>query len=335
MQKSSQIIPEHLLNFKLMIIALITIALGFVFLIWSADKLVENASTLAIHSKISPIMVGLTIIALGTSAPEIFVSAMAAYSNNNDIAIGNVVGSNIMNIALVLGVTAVLKPIKIESHILKQELPVLLLVTVLAGILLFDNQLVMIEGLILIAALIAFLCWLYFVKRDSSDEKLAGEVPEISNIKAGIWVVICLIILPLSARLLVFGAVKMAQILGLSELIIGLTIIAIGTSLPELATVVASIIRRQHGLALGNIIGSNIFNLIAVLPFPALINPGLFDEKVISRDYPIMMFVTVLMIATAYRAIVSRKANSTIGKVEGVLYLSSFVGYTYILFLTN
>lgn len=323
-----------------MLISCALIIIGLVFLIWSAERLVFSASALAYHTGVSPLMIGLTIVAFGTSAPEIFVSAMSAWEGNSNIAIGNVIGSNIMNVALVLGLTAAISPIRVQHSLLRKELPILVIITLIAGILLYDKQLQIFDGLILVSLLVSFLVWLYYSKKSNPSTETIDDLPEsidnVSNKKAIIWLIISLILLPVSAKVLVTGAVQMAQILGLSELFIGLTIIAIGTSLPELATAIASMLKKQDNLALGNIVGSNIFNLLAVLPFPAFLNPGTVDIMVIHRDYPFMLLLTLGLFFAAYSAHRTTPEHPhIISRIEGGIFLGVFGVYTTVLLMTS
>ena len=260
---------------------------------WGADRFVFGASVLAKNIGVSPMIIGLTIVAMGSSAPEIMVAATASLNGNTDTAVGNAIGSNITNIALVLGLTALLKPLSIASSTLKKEMPVLLLVTLLAVYFLSDYLLLRVEGIILIT--------LFFVG---------------------------LILLPLSAHFMVDSAEVIARYFGLSELVIGLTIIAIGTSLPELAACIAGVLKNEDDLALGNIIGSNIFNLLAVLAMPGLIAPGLIDENAASRDSYVMLGLTGLLIIFSFNFKSSRRINRT----EGFCLILCFCAYQYLLF---
>jgi cation:H+ antiporter len=313
-------------------IAISAILLGFVFLTFTADRLVEGSSHIAQHVGVSPLVIGLTIVALGTSAPEIFVAITAAWHNQAGLAIGNAIGSNIANIGLVLGIAALVKPINIHSNILKREYPLLLLVMVLAWILMIDGVLDYRDGLFLLAGLVALLVFLiYSSQRQPGEEALASEFEQelkrpLPLTKSLFFLAIGLVGLPLSSKLLVFGAVKLAHLFGVSDLIIGLTIVAIGTSLPEVAASIAGVLKNEPDIAVGNVIGSNMFNLLAVLPFPGLIAPGAFDYRVFTRDMSVMFIMTLVLLLTIYR---KQRISRFLG--GGLL-----VGYTaYLVFLVS
>lgn len=279
-------------------------------------------------------VIGLTIIAMGSSAPEIVVSAAASISGNTDTAVGNAIGSNITNVALVLGVTALLKPLIVSSTTIRREMPVLLLITLLALYFLYDNQLTFVEGAILIALLIAMIAALVWMslnveKGDPIEKETEDEIPTgVSTGSAIFWIVVGLIMLPLSAHFMVEAAVFIARHFGLSDLVIGLTIIALGTSLPELAASVAGVLKGEDDLALGNIIGSNIFNILAVMAMPGLIAPGLIDPNAASRDGIAMLLITTLMIIFSFNIRGTRRIN----RYEGIALVGCFIGYQYILF---
>jgi cation:H+ antiporter len=301
---------------------------------WGADRFVFGASVLAKNIGVSPMIIGLTIVAMGSSAPEIMVAATASLNGNTDTAVGNALGSNITNIALVLGLTALLKPLSIASSTLKKEMPVLLLVTLLAVYFLSDYLLLRVEGIILITlffVVIGGLTWMSFnmEKGDLLQSETENEIPSgVPTSKAVMWLVVGLILLPLSAHFMVGSAEVIARYFGLSELVIGLTIIAIGTSLPELAACIAGVLKNEDDLALGNIIGSNIFNLLAVLAMPGLIAPGLIDENAASRDSYVMLALTGLLIIFSFNYKSSRRINRT----EGFCLILCFCAYQYLLF---
>jgi cation:H+ antiporter len=310
------------------------------FLFWlvvlsiAADRFVFGASAFAKNLGISPMIIGLTIVAMGSSAPEIMVAATASFNGNTDTAVGNALGSNITNIALVLGLTALLKPLSIASSTLKKEMPVLLLVSLLAVYFLSDFLLLRVEGIILITlffVVIGGLTWMSFNmdKGDPLQPETEGEIP--SNVptgKAVLWLIAGMILLPLSAHYMVGSAEVIARYFGMSELVIGLSIIAIGTSLPELAACIAGVLKNEDDLALGNIIGSNIFNLLAVLAMPGLIAPGAIDENAATRDSYVMLGLTVLLIVFSFHL----KGSRCINRIEGVCLLACFFGYQFILF---
>ena len=311
-----------------------------IFLAWlavlslAADRFVYGASALAKNMGISPMIIGLTIVAMGSSAPEIIVSATASFNGKVDTAVGNAIGSNITNIALVLGLTALLKPLIIASSTLKREMPVLLLVSLLATYMLSDLILSRFEGIILITLfflVIAALIWLSF-NLDKSDPLIAeteSEVPSnVPTFKAIIWLIVGLIMLPLSAGYMVDSATIIAKAFGLSDLVIGLTIIAIGTSLPELAASVAGVLKNEDDMALGNIIGSNIFNILAVMAMPGLIAPGAIDANAAHRDVFIMLGLNFLLILLCFNFRGVRRIN----RIEGLMLISCFIAYQFLLF---
>ncbi|AIF97901.1 calcium/sodium antiporter [Alteromonas australica] len=317
-----------------MFLSVVIFLVGLIVLSWSADRFVYGASALAKNIGISPMMIGLTIVAMGSSAPEIVVSAMASANGNMNTAVGNALGSNITNIALVLGITALVKPLVVASTTLKRELPALLVITLIAVAFLFDGELASYEGLILMGLFVfvlAMMAWLSLQvdKEDPLVAETADEIPSnVSTTSALIWVGVGLVLLPLSAHFLVDSAVEIARYFGISDLVIGLTIIAFGTSLPELAASIAGVLKGEDDLALGNIIGSNIFNLLAVLGMPGLIAPGLLDPDVFNRDMWVMLGLTLLLFLFSFDLIGKR----IISRTNGALFLASFIGYQIWLF---
>lgn len=314
---------------------LAAILLGLVFLVWSADKFVIGAAATARHLGMSPLLVGLTIVSIGTSAPEMFVSAMASLDGAGNLAIGNAIGSNIANIALVLGITALVAPIPLQRGLLKKELPLLMLISLLAGVVLMDLTLDLIDALILIAALI-FALYLMFQQSSDSGEPVmdSNEAEEIENTptaKAVFWLVAGLLILMASSKALVWGATGIASAMGVSDLIIGLTIVAIGTSLPELAASVTSALKGHHDIAIGNVIGSNIFNLLAVMPIPGILAVTAVDSMALYRDYAVMMGLTVALILL----FIINYRTGILGRVSGTLLTTSYAAYMFILFMAN
>ncbi|GAC39378.1 inner membrane protein [Paraglaciecola psychrophila 170] len=301
---------------------------------WGADRFVFGASVLAKNIGVSPMIIGLTIVAMGSSAPEIMVAATASFNGNTDTAVGNALGSNITNIALVLGLTALLKPLSIASSTLKKEMPVLLLVTLLAVYFLSDFLLLKIEGIILITlffVVIGGLTWISFhmEKGDPLQPETENEIPSgVTTSRAVMWLIVGMILLPLSAYFMVDSAEVIARYFGLSELVIGLTIIAIGTSLPELAACIAGVLKNEDDLALGNIIGSNIFNILAVLAMPGLIAPGVVDENAATRDSYVMLALTILLIVFSFNL----KGSRCINRIEGLCLITCFGAYQFLLF---
>jgi len=321
-----------------MLLSSVAVVAGFILLVWGADRFVLGASATARNFGISPLIVGLTIVGFGTSAPEMLVSGMAAYQGSPGISIGNALGSNITNIALVLGVTALIVPLTVHSGIIKRELPILLLVMVLALLLMVDGNLGQGDGLFLLLGMFLMIFWvvrLGLKERDSGDlmsSEFDAEIPEgMPTPKAIIWLVVGMVVLFASSHILVWGAVNIAKAFGVSDLVIGLTIIAVGTSLPELAATIMSALKKEHELAIGNIIGSNMFNILGVMALPGLIYPSVVPEGVLSRDYPMMIGLTIAFFLMAYGF---RGKDGKINRVEGGLLLSAYCGYMYWLYLS-
>ena len=311
-----------------MIEAVAFLIVGLVFLVWSADKLVFGSAALARNFGISPLVIGMTILAMGSSAPEMMVSATAALDGKTDTAVGNVLGSNIANIALVLGITALIKPLSVSSAVLRRELPLMIAVTLLAGALLWDNHLGFYEGVLLFALFAVFIIAMLRISRNEQKHGDAllteqeSEIPQgVSNAKAAIWVVIGLIILPIAASVLVDNAVIIAKFFGMSDLVIGLTIIAVGTSLPELAASLTSVLKGEDDMAVGNIIGSNVFNILAVMGLPGILNPSILSEHAMGRDFWVMLGVSLLLVAMALGK------SRSINRIEGGVLFLAFIGY--------
>jgi len=322
-----------------MFIQILILLVSLVTLVWSADKFVFGASSLARNFGISPMIIGLTIVAMGSSAPEMMIAATSSLDGNPNFAIGNAIGSNITNIALVLGITALFLPLTVSSSTVKREIPLILLITALAYWMLSDSYLGFNEGLSLMIGFFVYIITLLVItihasKKRPSDDPLIieaeQEVPDaVSKPKSFLWLVIGMILLPLSANYLVDSSVFIAKAFGISDLVIGLTVIAIGTSLPELAASIMSIIKKEDDLALGNIIGSNIFNIFAVLSLPGLIAPGAIDPDVATRDAPYMLGVTVLLFLICFTR---NKGSFRITRMKGLLLIGVFVAYQILLF---
>jgi cation:H+ antiporter len=311
---------------------------GFALLIYAADKFVLGSARIAQNLGISPLIIGLTIVGFGTSAPEILVSGFAAWEGNPGLSIGNALGSNITNIALVLGVTALLVPIGVHSKILRRELPVLFTLSLLCFWLFLDGELSQTDGAVMLTGLFLFLAWVIrtaLADKDRLDDPISEEVEQelaghMSTNVALLWSLGGLIGLMAASRLLVWAAVEIAHLYEVSDLVIGLTIIALGTSLPELAASISSILKKEDDLAIGNIIGSNVYNLLAVLSLPALIAPGSVDPDIISRDFPFMLALTGVLFIMGY----GFKKEGRINRFEGGLLFASFCGYQFLLFTT-
>ncbi|OFI34256.1 calcium/sodium antiporter [Alteromonas lipolytica] len=317
-----------------MILQLAIFLAGLAVLSWSADKFVYGASALAKNVGISPMMIGLTIVAMGSSAPEIVVSAIASYNGNPNTAVGNALGSNITNIALVLGITALIKPLLVSSSTLKREFPLLVTINLVAVYFLFDGELSFAEGVVLgvlFVVVLAGMAWmsLQVDKSDPLIDETNDEIPSsVPTSHAAFWIITGLVLLPVSAQFMVDSAVNIARYLGMSDLVIGLTIIALGTSLPELAASVAGVLKGEDDLALGNVIGSNIFNLLAVLGMPGLIAPGLLDENAAHRDALVMLGLTLLLLVFSFNFRGTRRIN----RGEAAVLLCCYLVYLYWLF---
>ncbi|NMP30161.1 calcium/sodium antiporter [Thalassotalea sp. M1531] len=322
-----------------MLLQVLILIVSLVALVWSADKFVFGASSVARNFGVSPMIIGLTIVAMGSSAPEMMVAATASFGGNPDTAVGNAIGSNITNIALVLGLTALFQPLKVSSSTVKRELPLILIITIIAYLMLANLELSLLEGVLLMAGFFIYIASLLIItlrraKASSVDDPMIieaeAEVPEAtSNGMAFFWLIFGIVLLPLSASYLVDSAVFIAKAFGISDLVIGLTIIAIGTSLPELAASIMSIIKKEDDLALGNIIGSNIFNILAVLSLPGLIAPGVIDANAATRDAPYMLGVTIFLFVLCF----SRKTGAfRITRLKGAALFVTFLAYQYLLF---
>ncbi len=316
------------------------ILVGFLILIWSSDQFVEGAASIAKKLGVSQIIIGMTIVSIGTSAPEIVVSIIAALDGAGNLAVGNALGSNIANIGLVLGATLLAAPLVLRDSYLKNEVPILLAVTLLGAWLLSDGELNRLDGIVLIACLVIILAKM--IRDESRDQVMRQQAAEehLSETAATYpWLRFLggALLLIGSSRLLVWGAVNVAHALGISELIIGLTIIAIGTSLPELAASVVSARKGHAEIALGNVLGSNLFNLLAVLPIPGLLATLTLDTNVMSRDYPVMTALTLLLAAAmllAYRRVKAQHTTARLGRGWGTFLLLCCLCYYTLIILT-
>ena len=319
---------------------------GLILLVWSAERFVHGAAGLAGNLGVSPLIIGMTIMGFGTSAPEMLVSGMAAFNGNPAMGIGNALGSNIANIAMVLGATALIVPLSVDSRILRREYPMLFAVTLLAGGLMLDGELGTLDGSILLTSTVLLVIWMIWMGKqpapasanvgtpttDPLTSEFESEIPtDMTTGWAIFWAVLGLVILVLSSKLLVWGAVNIAHDLGISDLVIGLTIIAIGTSLPELAATMMSALKGEDDMAVGNIIGSNMFNLLAVLALPGLIAPSVLEPAVLQRDFPVVVALTIALFLMAY----GFKGPGRINRLEGGLLLAGFAAYMSWLALTG
>ena len=321
-----------------MLLASGALILGFIALMWSADHFVNGAAVTARNLGMSPMLIGLTIISIGTSAPEILVSLMAATSGHGDLAIGNALGSNIANIALVLGVTLLIAPIPVNGRLMKKELPLLAAITIASGALMYDNYIGFAEGVAMIVALVitmmVFNHWQQHPKSNaltSAGEESEAEIPDMAQGKAIFVLLGGLGVLLASSKMLVWAASEIVRGLGVSELTIGLTVVAIGTSLPELAASVASALKKHHDMAIGNIIGSNIFNLLAVMAVPGLVSPMEIDPSAFLRDYPIMTALTLLLVGLT----IVGKRPKVLGRSSGTLLVCCYVAYSLLIFIQS
>lgn len=313
---------------------------GLILLIWSADRFIDGASSIARNMGISPLIVGIVIIGLGTSAPEMLVSGVAAFQGNPGLGIGNAIGSNITNITLVLGFTAIIYVLPVHSSLLKKEFPLVLATAVLAWILLADGFFSRLDGVILIIALVLIFTWMILsakkdvAQHDQLINETLDELPEkMENNKAILWTFVGLVLLLVSSKLLVWGASNIASEMGISDLVIGLTIVAIGTSLPELAATISSARKGETDLAVGNIVGSNLFNTLAVLAIPGLIQPLNVPEGVLGRDMPIMIGLTVLLLIFSFGCFKSSRFK--INRTKGIVLLLAFFAYQALIFVQS
>ena len=320
-----------------MLMAIGAIIAGLVLLVWSADKFVEGAAATAKHLGMPTLLIGMVIIGFGTSAPELAVSAMAASDGNPGLALGNGYGSNITNIALIVGLTAIIAPIAVHPQVIRKELPLLLVLTLIAGAQLLDGKLSRLDGWVLLGVFAAVMGWSTYQGYQGKEDPQAGDtetemIAHPMPLKSAIiWLVVGLVLLIVSSRILVWGAVTIAQSLGISDLIIGLTIVAIGTSLPELASALAAVKKNEHDLILGNILGSGIFNILAVVGLAAVIEPLSVAPEVLYRDWTLMFGLTLALLVMGFGLTGWRKL---ISRVDGALLLLVYVGYTGYLFST-
>jgi cation:H+ antiporter len=320
-----------------MALSITAVFAGLILLVYGADRFVYGAAGTANALGISPMIIGLTIVGFGTSAPEILVSGTAAINGNPGLGYGNAIGSNITNIALVLGLTAIILPLQVNSLTLRREFPALLLISIGTYLLVIDGVISMLDSILLLASITVLLALLAFIakqghKGDPIDAEFLEEIPaDVTVGKGMLWLTVGLALLLGSSHLLVWGAINIAQYFGVSDLIIGLTIVAIGTSLPELAASVMSAIKNEHELIIGNIIGSNMFNLLAVIGIAGIISPGEFPAEALTRDMPIMLLFTGILFIMAY----GWRGAARITRAEGAILLAGFVAYEYILYTAS
>lgn len=308
-------------------ITAITLIAGLALLIYGADVLVKGASRIAAGFGVSPLIIGLTVVAFGTSAPEMAISVSSALKGEAEIAVGNVVGSNIFNVLFILGVSALITPLVVSKQLVKTDVPIMIGVSILAYLFSFDGSISFFEGVVLFAGILTYIAILVRIGRESGEP---GETVEQSKhwsvdvalIVAGLGLLI------LGSRWLVSSAITIAEALGVSELVIGLTIVAAGTSLPEVATSIIAAMRGQRDIAVGNVVGSNIFNILAVLGLTAMVAPGALpvSAAAINFDFPVMLAVAAACLPIFF-------IGYTIQRWEGALFLGYYVAYTAYLIL--
>ena len=315
----------------------LAITAGLALLVWSADKFVMGASAMAYNLGVPTLVIGIIIMGFGTSAPEIFVGAIAAWQNNTGVAIGNAIGSNIANIALVLGVGALISPLAVSSRVLQREYPVLFMITCFLLFLMMDRELSRLDGVLLLSGAIAMTAWLMWIglynrNADPLETEFDAEVPHnISTLKALSWTFGSLALLIGSSQLLVWGAVNVAHSFGVTDLVIGLTIVAVGTSLPELAVTISAALKKEHDIIVGNVIGSNMFNSLAVIGIASTIQPTSLTDLVLYRDFAAMFVLTVAMFILAY----GFRGVGRINRVEAVILIASYLAYLGWLYQTE
>ena len=310
---------------------IVAFLIGLIALVWSSDRFVNSAAAIAHNFGVPHILIGVTIVSLGTSAPEILVSINAALSDSVNLAMGNALGSNVANIGLVLAVTAFIVPLPVTKRVMTIENGILIAVTLVAGWVLADYYLGMIDGLLLLACMTAFLVWMFYDSKKGDAASFDDDIPVSQpNGPSIMWFIVSLIILIVSARSMVWGATEIARSFNISELVIGATIMALGTSLPELAASVTSALKKHHDIALGNIIGSNIFNILAVMAVPGVINPSPLLEAVFWRDYMFVLALTVILAATL---LIRGRAGKPIGRGFAAVVGAIYIGYLYINYL--
>jgi cation:H+ antiporter len=310
--------------------AFLSIVFGLALLVWSADRFVEGAASTARHFGMPPLLIGMVIVGFGTSAPEMVVSAISSIQGNPGIALGNAYGSNITNIALILGLTALISPIAVHSLVLRKELPILTGITILAAWQLWDGEITRLDAMVLLGVFAGLMVWTIWQGMRGRGDTLATEMEQelVVHImplrRAVVWLVVGLLLLIASSRILVWGAVKIAHGFGVSDLIIGLTVVAVGTSLPELASSIIAARKGEHDIALGNILGSNLFNTLAVVGIAGIIGPLKVGPEVFSRDIMVMAALTASLFIVGY----GFRGPGRINRFEGAALLTCYLGYT-------
>lgn len=317
-----------------MLLFLAAVASGLVLLVWGSDRFVLGASSTARNLGVSPLVIGLTVVGVGTSAPEIFVSAVAAVNGNPGLAVGNAVGSNIANLGLVLGATAVVSSLLVSSNTLWREFPIMFAVIGLAGWILWDGELDRQDGVVLMGVTVVLVCGMVFMglrarRTDPLGEEFDHEISGTMSVgRATLWLALGLVVLLVGSRVIVWGAVGIARALDVSDLVIGLTVVALGTSLPELAASITSALKGEPDIALGNVMGSNMFNLLPVLSLPGLIAPGPIPPEVVGRDFVLML----CMSGAVYLMAFGLHRSGRIRRWHGLLLLGTYFAYQYALY---
>lgn len=319
-----------------MLLSIAAIVVGLILLVWSADRFVDGAAASAQHLGLPSLLIGMLVIGFGTSAPELLVSALASWQGNPGLAVGNAYGSNITNIGLILGVVALMSPLAVHSQVIRQELPLLGAATLISVWLLFDGVVSRLDAGLLVLLLAVAMALSIWRARKSGGDVLGAETEESMashpmTLKAAvIWTLIGLAVLLVSSRMLVWGAVDIAQAFGVSDLIIGLTVVAIGTSLPELASSISAVRKNEHDLVLGNIVGSNLFNTLAVVGLAGLIAPIETGSEVLTRDWPVMAALTLAVMVFG----IGLRGQGRINRLEGGALLAAYLAYTGYLIYT-
>ena len=328
-----------------MILSIVAIVVGLILLVWSADRFVDGAVGVAQFFGMSTFLIGMLVVGFGTSAPEMVVSVLSALNNTPQLALGNAYGSNIANIALILGVTALIAPVVVQKQAMKRDIPILIAMTVLTVLLLMDGNVSLLDGAILLIAFAAITVFNVFSElrakhKRKKEEPVEAPAEKVSIVKSSLLLLVGLVLLIASSRMLVWGAINVAQALGVSDLLIGLTIVAVGTSLPELASSIAAARRGENDLAVGNVIGSNLFNTLVVVGIAAVITPiKAMEADVLNRDLPIMSALTLLLVLICLPIFKSKKAKAKrkkheqfgFGRIGGALFLSLYVAYLVLL----
>ncbi|MEX2494655.1 MAG: calcium/sodium antiporter [Woeseia sp.] len=316
---------------------ILAILAGLLLLIWGADRFVYGAGAMARNLGVAPLLVGLTVVAVATSAPEILISIVAASRGNAELAVGNAIGSNIVNIGLVLGTVALVRPIRLASQTLQREMPALLAVTLLGVSLFLDSRLSRVDGLILLGGLGIVIIWLVRLGMQSAaDDTISAEydaeIPRNVSMRAAvIWFLVGLATLLLGADLMVDGAIEIARALGVAEIVIGIVLVAFATSLPELAVTLAGALKGEHGLVIGNIVGSNLFNILAVIGVAAFIDPATMPPSVLSLHLFVMSAFTLVLFAITYEY----RGAGIIRRVEGAALLAAWIAYDIYVVVQN